>query len=248
MNIKMKSVLILGTLMAIGSLTINAQNSFNGPVIKYGNKYAVTEKDGMYTVYSENGDKVFDVSTDYKINLGHIDSGYIETYRQDGLKTTGIYSLSMNDWIVEPGKSGNIYHVAPDRFAVEIAPNKYNYITDKGVILSTLDNIRNDYIQFESYGYFYDNLVKVISTTGKMGLLNSKTGKWIIPCQFDQHITFGGGKGPNKKFAVQQTSDKGELVTVYTVSGKKIASQFFPWGMRMRTAHIRTFGEKYLNH
>lgn len=218
--------------------------------IKYGNKYAVTEKDGMYTVYSENGDKIFEVSTDYEISLGDIDSGYIRTYRQNGSlnDTTGIYSLSINDWIVEPGKSGNIYRVTTDRFAVEIAPNKYNYITDKGVILNTLDNIRNDTIQFESYDYFYDNLVKVTSTTGKMGFLNSKTGKWIIPCQFDQDITFGGGKGPNKKFAVSQTSDKGELVTVYTVSGKKIASQFFPWGMRMRNAHIRTFGEKYLNH
>ncbi len=216
---------------------------FPGYICKITNGYVITSADDKYILCDEEGNTILEVPDNEKISLNNISSGIIYTYKNE-IYTTGIYSLTNKKWIIEPGKYDRFYSLPHDRYAVEIAPNKYNIITTDGTILNTLDNIENAYFQFQDYTDF----LKVTSTSGKMGLLNPKTGKWILQCQFDKDFTFGGGKGSNRKIALQQTTDKGQLITVYTVSGKKIASQFFPWGMNKRSIAIRRFGEMYLNH
>ncbi|MDE7462117.1 MAG: WG repeat-containing protein [Muribaculaceae bacterium] len=219
----------------------------SGPVSNMNKGYLVTLTGDDWNTSSLcdiEGNKIFDVSSEHEINLENVDSGDVFTYRRNGLKTTGIYSLSNKKWLFEPDEYTTIYTISNDRYAVEVSPNKYNYITKDGVILNTLENVADGYFSFQDFTDF----LRVSSTSGKMGLLNKRTGKWIVPCKFDMDFTFGGGSGADRKIAVQETTSNGETITVYTVSGRKVASQFFPFGIPKRSAHIRAFGEKYLNH
>ena len=218
---------------------------FSEPISKMNKGYVLTEiDDSAYRLYDIEGKKIFDVPSEYEIDIENISNSYVRTYRLDGLKITGIFSLKNNNWLFEPGKFGDIYTISGDRFAVEVAPNKYNYVTSDGVVLSTLNNVENSYHAFQDFKDF----IKVTFTSGKIGLLNPKTGKWIIPGEYERDIAFGEGTGVDRRIAVQQNSPQGELVSIYTIGGRKIASQFFPYNLPKRNIAIYNFGQKFLYH
>lgn len=218
-----------------------------GPVSVMNKKYIVTligDDWNTIRLCDIEGNKIFDVSSENLIDLENSNPDIIRTYKEDGLKITGIYSLKNNNWLFEPGKYGDIYTIEGDRFAVEVSPNKYNYVTSDGVVLSTLNNVEKSYHAFQNFTDF----IKVTFTSGKIGLLNPKTGKWIIPGEYEKDIAFGGGSGSDRRIAVQQNSPQGELVSVYTIGGRKVASQFFPYNLYKRNIAIYNFGQKYLYH
>lgn len=192
--------------------------------VSFGDKSALYNRSGEFICKIGNG------------RLRRITDDFVFIERRD-TSLTGVFSLKKKKWIVEPGVYDRVNSFSNGYFAVEVSPGKYKYINSSGVTLSVLENVK----RFADY----DDFIAVSTKNGKMGLLNRTTGKWILPCVFeDGSIAWGSGKGANRRIALCQSSSKGDLVSIYTVSGRKIVSKFFPYGTRRNV--IMQFGKQYL--
>ncbi|MDE6651367.1 MAG: WG repeat-containing protein, partial [Paramuribaculum sp.] len=63
---------------------------------------------------------------------------------------------------------------------------------------------------------------------GKMGIVNLQTFKIVVPCVYEDNIFFGDGNWPNRKIGVYRKTANGDVVDIWTMSGKKIASRLCP--------------------
>lgn len=67
---------------------------------------------------------------------------------------------------------------------------------------------------------------------GRMGIMNLHTGKIAIPCIYEDNIFFGDGKWPNRKIGVYRSTSSGEVIDIWTLGGRKIASRTFSRSQR----------------
>ncbi|MDE7445561.1 MAG: hypothetical protein K2N15_07675 [Lachnospiraceae bacterium] len=63
---------------------------------------------------------------------------------------------------------------------------------------------------------------------GKMGIVNFQTFKIVVPCLYEDKIFFGDGDWPNRKIGVYRKTANGNIVDIWTMAGKKIASRLCP--------------------
>lgn len=134
------------------------------------------------------------------------------------------------EWIGEVG-SHNGYCAKDEN-------NSCHLYDKRGSKLGTFESVDDDSWVNENEG-----IVRV-TKNGKSGIFNAKTMRQIVPCRYDDDIAWGGGSGQNRRFALQQTSSRGETVTVFTVGGRKIATKFFPYGTSKY--QIERWGKQYL--
>lgn len=201
----------------------------------FDNKYAVVNDSiGGSSLYDLEGNHLF--STNDGI-IAKIDKGLVYIGEGPFLVLRSIYSLDSKKWLIPADKYLSVHHLDGGNFAVETSSNVFNIMSKNGKILNTIKNIRD-------FNNWYDDFISVISVNGKMGLLNKTSGQWILPPLYETDIAWGAGNGKNRRIALTQKKDNGELVIIMTVGGKRITSQFFPYGTRQ--AVIRNFGRKYL--
>lgn len=201
----------------------------------FDNKYAVVNDSiGGSSLYDLEGNHLF--STNDGI-IAKIDKGLVYIGEGPFLVLRSIYSLDSKKWLIPADKYLSVHHLDGGNFAVETSSNVFNIMSKNGKILNTIKNIRD-------FNNWYDDFISVISVNGKMGLLNKTSGQWILPPLYETDIAWGAGNGKNRRIALTQKKDNGELVVIMTVGGKRITSQFFPYGTRQ--AVIRNFGRKYL--
>ena len=94
---------------------------------------------------------------------------------------------------------------------------------DKGQIIIPAGQIDNvDFISGEEGKWCW------VFKNGKRGLLNIKAKKLVIPCVYESNFFFGDGHFPNRKVGVYRCVSGGDIVDIWTLSGKKIASRFCP--------------------
>ena len=72
---------------------------------------------------------------------------------------------------------------------------------------------------------------------GRMGILNLSTFKITVPCAYEDNIFFGEGKWPNRKIGVHKSTSRQELIEIWTMSGRKVASKAFPSSARYTMKH-----------
>lgn len=192
-------------------------------------EYVVTKGDSLY---NSSGEFLFSSN---KGKIEDVDDGLV--YIDNSWAPSAVYSLPLKKWIIPYGKYDNIHRMEGGNFAAKLKNTIY-VISPKGLILNTLVNVSE--ISNIDGEYF----IRVIGTDGKLGIINKTNGQWIAKCIYENDIAWGSGENQNRRFALTKKGDTGELVVVITVSGKTIASQFFPYGSSR--AAIKNFGRKYL--
>lgn len=207
---------------------------FPRPIEKWiGQEYVILTTDEGAELYDFGGNLLF-ATEEGKIDDVHRNIVFIDAH----YSPSGIYSLNKNKWII-PYKKYD--YINPLNYSIMAVSNYdsntyfiYNY---DGVLLNTLNGVKD-------ISSVLGDVIHVKGTNNKMGLLNKNNGQWLVRCLYEDDIAWGSGTGENQRFAVTQKKDKGEEVIVMTVGGKKIASQFFPYGTKPIV--IKNFGKKYL--
>lgn len=62
---------------------------------------------------------------------------------------------------------------------------------------------------------------------GRMGILDLENFKVTVPCAYEDNIFFGRGEGLNRLIGVYKSSPQSELIEIWTMGGKKLASKSF---------------------
>lgn len=206
---------------------------FPAPINKrIGHECVIIRDNKGLSVYNKAGTALLTISdgkiADYEDNLIYIDNSWTPT---------GVYSTKLSKWILPYKKYDYIHRLEGGNFAAKDG-EKYLIIGKNGQILNTLTNVKE--LSNMDGEYF----IRVISNDGKLGLINRNNGRWIVKCIYENDIAWGSGESQNRRFAITQKRDTGEFVTIMTVSGKTIASKFFPYGTSRRAIH--NFGNQYL--
>lgn len=183
-------------------------------------KYAVIRTPLGSSLYDNSGKLLLTVNEGKIIDC---EDGLV--YLDNSWGPTGVYSITSSKWIIPYNKYSYIKRLSGGNFACKQG-NTHYIISSKGAILNTINNISS--ISNMDGEYF----IRVVDNNGKLGLINNTNGSWIVRCLYEDDIAWGAGKGKNRRFAISQRTDKGELVTVMTVGGQKIASQFFPMALK----------------
>lgn len=205
---------------------------YPAPVTSQKEDLIIVSQNDSSRVYDKYGNLQFDINAP-KINIS---KGLV--FIGEEWSPSGIYSLSLRKWIVPQDRYSEINYLG-ELFAVKTGSNSFSIINKNGQIVNTLSNVYS-----VNGSFYFGDIVKIYDKNHKMGLINRNTGQVIAQPLFEDDIAWGSGTGENQRFAVTQKKDKGEEVIVMTVGGKKIASQFFPYGTKPIV--IKNFGKKYL--
>lgn len=134
----------------------------------------------------------------------------------------------------------NTYYGTPDYYGAVTAAGNGVIVNSNGrVVLNTgpTDKFEFDEINTNKYCAFYKG--------NKVGFINFKKMKVVIPCRYNTNVFWGNGEFPTRKLGVYKESPKGTLIDIWTLNGQKIASKYFPSGTSRYK--MKSFLENHLN-
>ncbi|MBD5340481.1 MAG: WG repeat-containing protein [Bacteroides sp.] len=149
--------------------------------------------------------------------------GHIFVYKDD---LVGLYDNNGHK-ITDPKyksiEAGYYYPTNKNYFAVKNASGNMMIIDNSGNAKIPPGQIdRVDFLSGEEgkWGKVYKN--------GKMGIVNLQTFKIVVPCNYEDNIFFGDGHWSNRKIGVYRKTTNGDVVDIWIMSGKKVASRVCP--------------------
>ena len=208
-------------LYAYDTISRSSQGNLTGDDI-------LVSKDGRYGLYVEGKGEVVPPHYDRISRLAnHIyvyDGDYVGIYDNDGNKILDAKYRSVDVGCYYPGKF-NYYAVRNPNGSIMIV-NDNGRVTVPAGTVDRVDFLSGDE---RKWCKVYKN--------GKMGILNLETMKIVVPCAYNDQIFFGSGTWPNRKIGVYKSSSQQELIEIWTMSGRKIASKSFPKSARYTMKH-----------
>lgn len=154
---------------------------------------------------------------------------------------TGLYDDDGNMLFPAKYRSINIAYPNPKTnfYLVKTMSGGTMIMGEKGKVILPAGHIdRADFIVGD------DGKWCTIYKNGKMGIMNLQSGRIALPCVYEDKIFFGNGTWPNRKIGVYRTASTGELIEIWTLSGKKLSSKAFPRSAKYSMKH---YLENHLN-
>lgn len=177
-------------------------------------------------VYNQDGETIMRYPSGYDMGVLYYNDDLVSFYKIEGNSSgvRGIYNLCKREWIVPISDYGKMDILGSERVVHEISPNKWEYLEKDGKVISTYDGV------VDIHG-FLGNLLSIVDTNGKLGFIDSHSGRWLQKCQYDNDYEIGR-KDPNglRRFCVQKTGNNGETLYVFYDNGSFITSKYFPFG------------------
>lgn len=202
-----------------------------------GSGYALKNESNI-DVYDSSGKFIFSVDGYNPEELKSTTIDHWVIYGTSDYRPEAIFNNKTGQWLAPFGKYKILQVEENDKTIIALSNSGeltlYNW---NGVSRASVSNIKD--FHSSSYG-----TMMLINIQHKMGVMNLSTGKMITPFLYTDDMLWGRGKGNQRRFVVEQRNGSTDILTVYTVGGKKIASKAFPSGSS--SYWIEQFAAKYL--